>query len=118
MHIRFYQIIMQYTRSSLAWASGLSLISSSLAAAIGGSILDERAVHHGFADIPDWFKEEVPVSKVFEAGDLQKRQQPGAECYQDDFFSVVVSDQAATPFCSSFIGIPARTALETITEYS
>lgn len=109
---------MHYTRSTLGWATGLSLLTSSLAAAIGESIVVEPDVHHGFADIPEWLKEAVPLRKAISSNELEKRQQPGADCYPDDFLSAVQEDPRATPFCSTFIGIPAMTAFETITETS
>lgn len=109
---------MHPTRSGLAYASVLSLFSPAFAAVIAEQALVERAPVKGFAEIPDWIKAEVSHAGI----DVQhvphaKRQQPDAECYADDWLSILESAPVATPFCSAFINIPAATIADTKTEY-
>jgi len=106
------------TRSRLAYASVLSLLSPAFSAAIGEHALVQRGAEKGFADIPDWIKNEVSNQGIdIHYAPVAKRQQPGAECYSDDWLSVLESAPVATPFCSSFIDLPAATVMDTTTEY-
>ena len=108
---------MHPSRSSLALASLLTLLTPALSAVIRENVVVERQSEKGFEAIPDWLKGEV-LSKVnITAESLEKRQQPGAECYEDAFLSVVQAAPAATSFCSEFIDLPAATEYDTKIAY-
>lgn len=109
---------MHPTHTRLACAGILSLLCQGFAAAIGDFVLAERSAEKGFDDIPDWIKAEVINQGIdISSTSLEKRQQPGADCYLDDWLSVLESAPVATPFCSSFINLPAATVMDTTTQY-
>lgn len=108
---------MRSYHSSLALATLLPLITSVFGAAIKEHALQERQPEKGFEAIPDWLNYEVFSKVDIEAESLAKRQQPGAECYPDAWLSIIESAAVATPFCSSFINLPAATQYDATTVY-
>jgi len=102
---------MQLIRSALqASAIFLSLHTLSSAAIIGdGRTVSEYA---NVKAIPDYV---LNLLKKYSGRPIQKRQQVGATCFEDDLLSEFQQLPAATPLCSSFIDLPNITQTSTVT---
>jgi len=72
-----------------------------------------KAAAASVSALPQWIKEILVKDDILSGNVLDKRQQPGF-CAGDDLYTDFGSMPAATPYCSSVLGIPMVTVTSTV----
>ncbi|KAB8346194.1 hypothetical protein FH972_023239 [Carpinus fangiana] len=95
-------------RYSLFFQASASIVSFTKSAAAEELAPDTEAL---LEEYPSFLRPALKSDVLAPAGLLEKRQQNGALCdTEDPLLLILESDAAATPFCSSFLQLPAETS--------
>lgn len=96
---------------SVRVAALVALLSPSL---ISGRVVqdEKRSAAPNYDAFPNWMSQSLKRNEAGMSDELAKRQQPNANCVQDDTLIELSSNPYFAPYCSSYIGIgPTTTTL-------
>ena len=103
---------MPVTRS---WqASAIALLFCARAAYANAELFDSLREKEDLRNYPAWLLQGAEKVGVGSTERLEARQEPGAECQQNNFLKVFQAELDAPAFCSGYIDVPAETAVSVV----
>lgn len=103
---------MPVTRSWQASATALLFCAQAFYAS--AELFDSLGEKEDFRNYPAWLLQGAEKVGVGSTKRLEPRQEPGAECQQNNFLKVFQAESDAAAFCSGYIDVPAETAISVV----